>query len=108
MQFKVFITIKANNDYTMELRKLKGLLDDGIITQIETNIQSSFMMAISQSGETKEVLNNVRMAKEYGFQIVSFTRVNDSALAQLSDVAFLVEPTKQVLLGQVPNRFLAM
>lgn len=88
-------------DYMMFTKSRKDLQKP----VIETNINPSFMMAISQSGETKEVLNNIRIAKEYGFQIISFTRVDSSTLAQMSDVVFLVEPVKQVLLGQMPNRF---
>ena len=39
-----------------------------------TNIEPSFIIAISQSGETDMVLHDVQQAKEHGFQVVSFTR----------------------------------
>lgn len=72
---------------------------------VTSNILPSFIIAISQSGETDTVLTNVRRAKEEGFRVISFTRVADSSLAKMSDALFLVDPVSQVLAGQMPNPF---
>lgn len=72
---------------------------------LETNIDSSLLIAISQSGETASVLENVKTAKQKGYKIVSFTRRADSSLAGLSDLTFIVDGAKQTLIGGVPNRF---
>mgnify|MGYP002451226239 FL=1 len=63
------------------------------------------MFAVSQSGETEPVLNDVRHAKQHGHKIVAFTRRGDSTLAQLSDLVFVLDGTKQTLAGSLPNPF---
>jgi len=70
-----------------------------------TNIEPSFIIAISQSGETSMVLDDVQQAKERGFQVVSFTRREDSTLAEMSDIVFIINASKQALIGEVPNSF---
>ena len=63
------------------------------------------MIAISQSGEADIVINDVKRARQQGFKVVSFTRREDSTLARLSDVYFIVDGTKQTLVGGIPNPF---
>ncbi|MEA5050567.1 MAG: MurR/RpiR family transcriptional regulator [Oscillospiraceae bacterium] len=70
-----------------------------------SNVSPSFIFAVSQSGETEKVLDNVRRAKQQGFRVISFTRVPDSALASLSDALFVIDPVRQVLVAQMPNVF---
>lgn len=70
-----------------------------------TNIDPSLLIAISQSGETEPVLNDVRAARQRGFRIVSFTKREDSTLAELSDLCFVVDGARQTLMGGIPNRF---
>ena len=65
----------------------------------------SVMFAVSQSGETEPVLNDVRHARQNGLKIVAFTRRADSALARLSDLVFVVDGSKQTLAGSLPNPF---
>ncbi len=67
--------------------------------------EKSVMFAVSQSGETDPVINDVRHAKQHGHKIVSFTRREDSTLAQLSDIVFVLDGTKQTLAGSLPNPF---
>ena len=69
------------------------------------NDEAAVMFAISQSGETEPVLNDVRHAKQHGHRIVTFTRRGDSTLAQLSDLVFVIDGTKQTLAGSLPNPF---
>ena len=63
------------------------------------------MFAVSQSGETEPVLNDVRHAKQNGHRIVTFTRRSDSTLAQMSDIVFVVDGSRQTLAGSLPNTF---
>ena len=67
--------------------------------------EAAVMFAISQSGETEPVLNDVRHAKQHGHKIVTFTRRGDSTLAQLSDLVFVIDGAKQTLAGSLPNPF---
>ena len=67
--------------------------------------EAAVMFAVSQSGETEPVLNDVRHAKRHGHKIVTFTRRGDSTLAQLSDLVFVLDGTKQTLAGSLPNPF---
>lgn len=70
-----------------------------------TNIDPTLMIAISQSGETEPILNDVRAARQRGFRIISFTKRGDSTLAGLSDLCFVVDGSKQTLTGGIPNHF---
>lgn len=72
---------------------------------MQSNIEPSFLIAISQSGETDTVLNDVRRAKQNGFQIISFTKMENSTLAGLSDITFVVDSARQALISPVPNPF---
>ena len=58
------------------------------------NDEAAVMFAVSQSGETELVLNDVRHAKQHGHKIVTFTRRGDSTLAQLSDLVFVLDGTQ--------------
>ena len=63
------------------------------------------LIAISQSGEAVPILNDVRAAKDRGFKIICFTKREESTLASLSDLVFIVEGSKQTLVGGMPNPF---
>lgn len=67
--------------------------------------ETAVMFAVSQSGETEPVLNDVRHAKQHGHRIVSFTKRGDSSLARLSDLVFVLDGSKQTLAGSLPNPF---
>jgi glutamine---fructose-6-phosphate transaminase (isomerizing) len=47
--------------------------------------KESVILAISQSGETADVLNSVKHAKRAGAKILSIVNINTSSLARLSD-----------------------
>ena len=70
-----------------------------------SNLAPSLMIAVSQSGESNIVLNDVTRARQQGFKIVSFTRCDGSTLARLSDVHFIINEAKQAFLGNLPNTF---
>lgn len=67
--------------------------------------ETAVMFAVSQSGETEPVLNDVRHAKQHGHRIVSFTKRGDSSLVRLSDLVFVLDGSKQTLAGSLPNPF---
>src|ERR671911_1164235 len=46
---------------------------------------NSVILAISQSGETADVLNSVKLAKELGTKILSVVNISTSSLARISD-----------------------
>ncbi|MGZ5499966.1 MAG: glutamine--fructose-6-phosphate transaminase (isomerizing), partial [Nitrososphaeraceae archaeon] len=47
--------------------------------------ENSVLIAISQSGETADVLNSVKIAKEYKAKILSIVNIPTSSLSRLSD-----------------------
>lgn len=63
------------------------------------------MFAVSQSGEASPVINDVRHARQQGYKVVSFTKRSGSTLAKLSDIAFIIDGSKQTLVGSLPNPF---
>ena len=67
--------------------------------------EPSVMFAVSQSGETEPVLNDVRHAQQHGHKIMAFTKRGDSALARLADIVFVIDGSKQTLVGSLPNPF---
>lgn len=70
-----------------------------------SNLEPSLMLAVSQSGESNIVLNDVTRAKQQGFKIIAFTRCADSTLVRMSDVHFIINETKQAFVGDMPNTF---
>jgi DNA-binding MurR/RpiR family transcriptional regulator len=70
-----------------------------------SNIAPSMIIAISQSGETESVVNDVKRAREKGFKVAAFSRREESTLADLSDVLFIVNAAKQTLISEIPNSF---
>ena len=81
------------------------LFSEGVVGKMAPNVDPSLIIAISQSGETDTVLNDVKRAREKGFQVVSFSRRDESSLADLSDLLFVINPSKQALISEVPNSF---
>lgn len=54
------------------------------------------LIAISGSGETKAVLNDVKTAKEKGSKILSLTNNHDSSLGKLSDFVWIIDGKEPV------------
>ena len=53
--------------------------------------KNSVLIAISQSGETADVLQSVKKAKEKGATVLSIVNVSTSSLARLSDCSLEVK-----------------
>lgn len=72
---------------------------------MQSNIDPSMIIAISQSGETETVLEGVTRAKQNEYKVVSFTKKVDSTLAKYSNITFIVDGSRQTLISGVPNPF---
>lgn len=81
--------------------------DDINFKENKNILNPSYIIAISQSGETEHVIKDVLKAKEYDYKVISFTSKKDSTLAEISDVCFLVDQQEQVLTRKIPNLFFA-
>ena len=51
----------------------------------------SAIIVISKSGETSMVLNKVKIAKEQGIQVISFTNEKENSISKLSDISFKID-----------------
>ncbi len=60
--------------------------------------KKTLLIAVSQSGETADVLEAVKVAKEKGVKVISITNVKGSTLDRMSDYTFLINagPEKAV------------
>lgn len=72
---------------------------------MQTNVEPAVIIAISQSGETDIVLNDVRRARQNDFRVVSFTKMRKSTLAGMSDLTFIIDGTREALISTQPNSF---
>lgn len=81
------------------------LFREGNRKLVQSNVEPALIFAISQSGETTSVTDDVVRAKQNGFKVVSFTKRDNSALAGLSDLVFVVDGARQTLISGVPNPF---
>ncbi len=81
------------------------MFNSSVDKRMVTNIEPSVIIAISQSGETETVLENVSEAKKYGFKAVTFSRRDETSLSKLSDINFVIDASKQTLIGELPNPF---
>ena len=90
-----------NQVHFYDLMMFSGFAKD----PVHTNVEPSLIFAISQSGESEEVLSDVNCAVQRGFKVISFTRKINSTLAKLSDICFLVDESKQTLISNIPNQF---
>lgn len=81
------------------------LMREGQQGEMVPTIEPSLIIAISQSGETNTVLNDVKRAQERGFKVLSFSRRTESTLAELSEILFVINTSKQTLISEVPNSF---
>ncbi len=81
------------------------LFREGNKKMMHSNIEPSLIFAISQSGETSTVLEDVERAVQNDFKVVSFTKRAESSLAERSDIVFVVDGSQQTLISSVPNTF---
>ncbi len=72
---------------------------------IHSNVEPSLIIAISQSGESEAVVQDVERAKQNGFEVALFTKKTSSTIADIAEHVFVVDGTKQTLISTVPNEF---
>ncbi|GAB6169854.1 MurR/RpiR family transcriptional regulator [Clostridium carnis] len=67
-------------------------ISDGHMMIINSSIvaKEDLVIGISISGQTKEVINSLRISKKNGAKIVSITSFDDGPMAKLSDIKFIV------------------
>lgn len=69
---------------------IKSILIDSI-GSFENNLEDMEMLiVISKSGETKEVLDKVKVAKDNNKLVVSFTKEVENSISKLSDISFKI------------------
>ncbi|WP_238902083.1 MULTISPECIES: MurR/RpiR family transcriptional regulator [unclassified Clostridium] len=69
---------------------IKSILIDSI-GSFENNVEDMEMLiVISKSGETKEVLDKVKVAKDKNKLVVSFTKEVENSISKLSDISFKI------------------
>lgn len=62
--------------------------------------QESLVIGISVSGETREVINAVKMAKKQGARILAITSEKNSELAKLADLTLILASKANMYMGQ--------
>ena len=72
--FEKMAKMRVETVISSEFQYVLDLIDD-----------NSVILAISQSGETADVLNSVKLAKELGTKILSIVNISTSSLARISD-----------------------
>lgn len=87
---------------------IKSILIDSI-GSFENNLEDMEMLiVISKSGETKEVLDKVKVAKIKNKLVVSFTKEVESSISVLSDISFKIFDMHKLDDSNVlPNSFFA-
>ncbi|WJY26373.1 MULTISPECIES: MurR/RpiR family transcriptional regulator [Sporosarcina] len=66
-------------------------------TQLMTAVhltEKDVMLAISYSGETKEIVEAVQVAKQRGVSVISLTRYGSNKVRSLADIALYASPTE--------------
>ena len=87
---KVVATLTSTGTQALFLHPVEGIHGDlGIVTK------KDILLAISNSGETRELLPIISSVKKIGAPIISFTGVLSSTLAQNSDIVIDVSVEKE-------------
>jgi glutamine---fructose-6-phosphate transaminase (isomerizing) len=68
-----------------EMAKMRVVISSEFQYVLDLIDDNSLILAISQSGETADVLNSVKLAKELGTKILSIDNISTSSLARISD-----------------------
>lgn len=62
---------------------------------VEIDLTKTLVIAISQSGETQEIVSAAKLAKSLGGSIISITNNKDSSLEKISDVCLVTPAGKE-------------
>ncbi len=87
---KIVATLTSTGTQALFLHPVEGLHGDlGILTKEDV------LLALSNSGETRELIPIISSVRQIGAPIISFTGVLDSTLAQNSDIVIDVSVEKE-------------
>ena len=72
---------------------------------LSANLSSEdVVIAISSSGQTKDIVNSTQLAKEKGAKIISITKYGDNPISNLSDVPLVSSSEKAKRSGAMSSR----
>ncbi|MGL5245336.1 MAG: MurR/RpiR family transcriptional regulator, partial [Sarcina sp.] len=101
------IVAQDSNYKFMRIGLYCNSFQDGHTMVIMSSIinKGDVIMAISHTGETEEVINAVKLAKESGAKIISITKNEKSPLKDLSDINLPYVSTETIFeTGAVPSK----
>ncbi len=72
-----------------------GISPEYFLNQVNLATKDDIIIAISQSGRSKQVIQGVEMGKEKGLRVIAITGYRQSPIAQLSDYALISNAKKE-------------
>lgn len=89
-------------DFEQKLKRInkwcEALTDSHSQLVAVTNLnEDDILFAISYSGETKEILNTVQIAKENNIPVISLTEFSNNSLQKLSTINLFVSSTEKLI-----------
>ncbi|AXK51532.1 MurR/RpiR family transcriptional regulator [Spiroplasma alleghenense] len=97
------VAVGGNNSVAIELKNRLDRLgfetefnidQHGMYVQISNGKKEDVLIAISYTGETREVIKNVNLGIKKQMRLISITRNDESTLSSLSDVILYTENTE--------------
>jgi DNA-binding MurR/RpiR family transcriptional regulator len=90
------------HDFEQKLKRInkwcEALVDSHSQLVAVTNLnKDDILFAISYSGETKEIINTVNIAKENNINVISLTEYSNNTLQKLSDLNLFVSSTENFI-----------
>lgn len=111
----IFIYARGYSEITGEYfnKKLLGVGIKSILIDSKGSFENNLedmetLIVISKSGETKEVLDKVQVAKKKNKVVISFTKEVENSISALSDISFKIFDMHKLDDSNVlPNSFFA-
>ena len=99
------ISITCIGEATKEDIVYRNGAKDTDLVCVSGDLGAAYMGLQLLEREKSVYYQQIREAKQKGFETICFTRRAESQLAQLSDLTFLVDASYQTLISTVPNQF---
>lgn len=92
------LTAQEFNMRLVQMGFMSTAVTDNFLMIVQTSQFSSkdLIIAVSNSGETREIVSACRLARQVGVPVCSMTQMNRSSLAKLSDTVLLSCDVQQV------------
>lgn len=92
------LTAQEFNMRLVQMGFMSTAVTDNFLMIVQTSQFSSkdLIIAISNSGETREIVSACRLARQVGVPICALTQMNRSSLAKMSDIVLLSCDVQQV------------